>query len=227
MVFDHNKAKKYELNSSKQWIDASYPSFIKEINEIKNFNTIKPHYLDLFFNYNLDVWNRFVRSVRTKNCMEISSGPCGVFPFWQNWIEGSKIIIDPLINAYYEEVSLKGQNWFDQSIVRCAVEAEEFLDEYNNKIDGFILFRNGLDHCSNPYLVLENIGKYAASGCMFLFWSDIWHLEPPDEGHRQITQDSEEFEKFILNGGFELVRRTPPVRPEGMTIEYGGVFIKK
>ncbi|SRR5258706_3975801 len=227
MLFDHNKAEKYELNYSKKWIDESYPSFIKEINEIKTNNTITPHYLDLFFDNNLDEWNRFVKSVRTKNCMEIASGPCGIFPFWQNWLEGNKTIIDPLINDYYDVVALKGQNWFDQSIIKYAVEAEELLDEYNNKIDGFILCRNGLDHCSNPYLVLENIGKYAASGCKFLFWSDIWHNQPPDEGHRQITKDINEFEKFILNNNFELIRRTPQVRPEGMTIEYGGVFIKK
>ena len=94
------------------------------------------------------------------------------------------------------------------------------------QIDGCIICQNALDHCEDPLAILSNLGQYAKAGCYLLFWSDIWHIAPPDEGHRNITRSQDVMDSLFSGLGFEIVRRGLPIRSDNSTIEYGIVARK-
>lgn len=224
--FDFNKAQEYEFKYSKLWLENHYEKMLSDIDELRSSKKKRAHYFDLFFNNDEKEWEIFSEQVKEKNCLEISSGPCGIFPLWGHWITGKKTIVDPLILRYDKYLKEAfGRSWFE-NVELIASGAEILLDKLVGTIDGFILFRNGIDHFDKPFDALKNMTDYAKSGCILLFWGDIKHLEPVDEGHMQIVCESEaEFESHLVNLGWNIKRRTPALR-DARTLEYGCVATK-
>lgn len=167
----------------------------------------------------------FCRKVDGRRCMEIGSATEGVLAMMP-WLDG-RIIIDPLIVKYRDsQRSEWGKTIFMDDIRLCDQIAETVIPDLVGKIDGCIVCTNTLDHTTDPWKILENIGRYAAEGCLLLFWSDIWLLRPADVGHRNITKDPAVLETKFKELGFDIVRKLPEFtdRP---TIQYGCVAAKR
>jgi hypothetical protein len=60
--------------------------------------------------------------------------------------------------------------------------------------------------------VLNAISEYAAQGCYFLLWTDIWHLKGTDIGHRNITRSVDVMPKLISGLGFDILHTGETVR---------------
>lgn len=170
-------------------------------------------------------WNKFVKRVKTRKCLEVGSGPFGFLaPCY--WIR-DRVIVDPLIDDYRSfQVSNFGNTLFTDDIVTYSQPGEKLIDELVGNVDGFIVCRNAIDHCENPMAVLSNFSKYASKGCYLLLWTDIWHLSGIDEGHRNITRSVEELDTFMTSIGFSIVRHCSKIRNPEHFIEYGRLFIK-
>jgi hypothetical protein len=109
-----------------------------------------------------------------------------------------------------------------------ALPGEETVPELVGAVDGCIVCRNALDHTDDPLMVLNNIADYAAPGCYFLFWTDLWHLAGLDEGHRNITKSIAVMDRLMDGLGFELLKRGATVRSEAEGyIEYGRLARKR
>ena len=72
-----------------------------------------------------------------------------------------------------------------------------------------------------------SISEYAAKGCYFFFWSDLWHKEGNDEGHRNITKSPWVIEWLIEALGFEFIHGVKDQHDNDDYIEHGGVFKKR
>lgn len=228
MAFNHEIAQKYELQSHINWLkqDRNYQKILEDIEDTLVGNKVKPHYLDMFFKGDLRTFNEFYRDVQYKNVMEIAGGICGVLPLWNNWLEGKKFSIDPLIVKCDDWLKEQGKSWFND-IILLPIGAEVFKQDMYGAIDGFILWRNGFDHMDKGEEAIENTAAYAAKGCKLYFWSDIKHLGEADEGHHSVVETPEEMEALIVKYGWKLLYRTPNIHSPLQFIEYGGVFEKQ
>jgi hypothetical protein len=226
--FDFQAAQSYEFDYAKQWMEQQSPAIFNDIDEMRSAGIPKAHYSTLFFQDNNDIWEDFQGYVKDKNCLEISSGPCGIFPLWGHWITGKKTIIDPLILQYEAFLTEKfSRTWFLPEVQKLPLGAENFVEQLNDTIDGFILWRNGIDHFENWRDAIENMSRYAKPGCFLLFWGDLIHIDQVDQGHMQKVVDSiPEFEAILLQHGWEIQYRTPAQRDHKREIDYGCVAIK-
>lgn len=222
--FDHDAAQKYEANHARQWLNANFLALYDQIVSSKADATRWPGPENLivkeFFDSNMDEWDSFAEFISDKTCLDIGCGPCSLLCIWY-WVK-EKIVIDPLISQYDSIAKeLFGKSWFGNDIRMYSLIGESYIPELENKIDGAIVCRNALDHCDNPYQVLENVSKYAAPGCYLLLWTDLYHKHGVDEGHSNITKSSVDFEAQIKQLGFEIVRRVGNIRNDDSTINYG------
>lgn len=226
-AFDHERAQEYELNHAQGTINESYVGLWEEIRARRQTGHLWHTADDEFFHGNAALFQEFVEYIRTRKCMEIGSGPYG-FLAPADWIE-NRIIIDPLVEHYREhQIKLNGHTFFDHTIIRHAAPAETILPQYVGQIDGAIISRNALDHCNDPIAVLANMADYAASRCFLLLWTDIWHTDGLDEGHRNITRSAAAMAALLDGLGFNVIQPTSSVRHgDPSYIEYGVVARKR
>lgn len=116
--------------------------------------------------------------------------------------------------------------FFTDDIKCYSQEAEKYIQDLEHSITGFVFSRNTLDHCENPWLILENISRYAAPGCILLLWTDLWHLKDIDEKHGNIIRDKDIFEEKLISLGFKIDSVFSDVREDKSTIEYGCIATK-
>ncbi len=222
--FNHDRAQLYEFESNRRDIAEHFPRLSAALDqEIANGGVwYRPEHH--WFGGDEAFFARFIDDLRDRRSLEIGSGPFGFLAF-APWIK-SRIIIDPLIEKYRaEQLRLFGRTFF-VDVEMHSQPAESLLPELVGKIDGCIICQNALDHCEDPLAILSNLGRYAKAGCYLLFWSDIWHIAPPDEGHHNITRSQEAMDAIFSGLNFEIVRRGAPLRPDNSTIEYGIVARK-
>ncbi len=170
------------------------------------------------------LWNKFVKYIENKTCLEIGSGPAGALIRWY-WTK-KRIIIDPLASEY-KRLSIEkfGKSFFTDDMMLYSQNVEIYIPHLGNTIDGTIVCRNILDHCENPNKVIENMAKYAKNGCYLLLWSDIYHKKGHNEGHTNITKSKVMFENIIKKNDFEIQYKFSLGKSDN--INYGCVAIKK
>jgi len=213
--FNHKKAQKYELKANQQWSDEHFSRLYSEsIDATKQLIGFSDEWFGC-----KEEWDRFICWTSGLTMLEIGSGAKGNIVDW--WWANQRFIIDPLVTRY-KEYQLKkfGKTFFQPTTVLISTPAEQFIPEFENTIDGVIVCRNTLDHCSDPIAVLENISRYATNGCYLLLWTDLYHPEGHDDGHSNITPDIDEFVEIIEALGFELEFITPK-KEERNTVHFG------
>ena len=223
-MFDFEKAQEYEMYWHKKWVDEYYVSIKKDIEKAKLYGIAIYHYLPMFFKDDVTLFDMFVVRMKHKNALEVSGGICGILPLWNNWIKGKKISIDPLLQQSHEYLISLGGSWFDGIELR-SVCAEDLQEDLINTIDGFIMWRNGLDHMADPIKGIEAISSYAMKGCELYVWTDVNHDGEPDEGHKNLADTAEEVQAMFENNGWKLLYHSPKNRDDN-GIEFGGVFVK-
>jgi integrase len=224
--FSHERAQAYERDSAAGTINEHYPQLLERWRASTAAGELWQGPGDESFQGDEALWSLFVEHVRSWQTLEIGAGPFGYLaPCW--WIE-RRAIIDPLVDFYRdEEIRIAGESWFSDEIATYNQVAEDVVEELVGTVDGCIVSRNALDHMEDPLGVMHNIGRYAAPGCYLLFWTDIWHLHGPNQGHRQITRSPDAFEALIVGLGFDVLKRSAPVREVGEAIEYGCLAVKR
>lgn len=177
-----------------------------------------------FFDNNIEAISTFVNHIKNKVGIDIG---CGSTPWTRHtWTVSKQYIIDPLADQYKSiQRGLFGTSFFEDAII-YSQNAEERIDVLVNGIDGFIFFRNALDHSEDPLRILNNVADYAMPGCYLFFYSDIWHANGGDRGHRCITRSIPVMDKLLNGLGFTKVINQKPIKDDNY-IEYGGTFIKK
>jgi SAM-dependent methyltransferase len=210
--FNHDKAQDYELGGQIHFLETNREAvneYHRIFEESKRNNSFNDYGLkDLFFGGSEEKWLKFCSEMKDKICLEIGSGPMGLIPKW-HWVK-NKILIEPLLNEYRENsLKLFGKTFFTDDIKLYSQEAEIFIKELDNKVDGCIVSTNALDHSDDPLKILENISRYATKGCRFLFWATLYYPHGHNEGHRNIVKTEEEFEKILENLGFVIESRVP------------------
>jgi len=224
--FDHKEAQSFELKWQKGYIKENFEKEYQELSDRKK-EILHGYYYKHFISDN-DLSDKFLNHAIDKKVIELG---CGSFPqLKEAWNIPDRIVIDPLADEYHNfQMDLFNVSFFD-GLKIYSKNAEIVIPELLNSVDGFILCRNMLDHSENPYAILETISKYAIKGCYLCLWSDIWHYDGGNVGHKCITKDGNIIINFLDNLGFEFVDKTPKVRSgetENYFIEFGGVFIKK
>lgn len=227
--FNHKLAQSSEYEFSKSWQDLNYLALSEKIKTAKKTGKIdETRFSNEFFRSekNLLFWKKFVNHTKNRTCLEIGTGPVPDFLGWY-WLQ-KPILLDPLIIKYRNYQLEK----FHQTLIKSSIKlipkkAEEFIPSLSGKITGMIYTRNALDHLEDPLLVLNNISRYAAKGCYLLYWSDLWHLNGHDEGHRNITHSVNSFKALIEGLGFKILYDLPKVRIDNSTIQYGCRAVKK
>jgi len=101
------------------------------------------------------------------------------------------------------------------------------IPELVGAVSGCIVCQNALDHCEDALAILDVLASYAAPGCYFLLWTDIWHLHGVDAGHRNITRSAHAMDCVLRGFGFDIMGETATVRPPGECIEYGRLARKR
>jgi hypothetical protein len=222
--FDHARAQLYEFESNRRDIEEHFPRLIAALDEeiARDGVWYRPEHH--WFGGDEAFFASFIDHLRDRRSLEIGSGPFGFLAF-APWIK-SRTIIDPLIEKYRaEQLRLFGRTFF-ADVETHSQPAEKWRPDLVGQIDGCIVCQNALDHCEDPLAILFNLGQYAKAGCYLLFWSDIWHIAPPDEGHHNITRSQNAMDSLFSGLGFEIVRRGNPIRSDDSTIEYGIVARK-
>jgi hypothetical protein len=217
--FDHGRAQLYEFESNRHDIAEHFPRLTAELErEIANGGVwYRPEHH--WFGADEAFFTSFIDHLRNRRSLEIGSGPFGFLAF-APWIK-SRTVIDPLIDKYRDEqLRLFGRTLF-ADVDTLALTAETLVQGLVGQIDGCIICQNALDHCEDPLAILSNLSRYAKAGCYLLFWSDIWHIAPPDEGHHNITRSRDAMDSLFSGLGFEIVKRGSPIRTDGSTVEYG------
>lgn len=224
-MFNHKSAQKYEFNSARVAILNDFDTVYQKWEECKKYGGLWQDDSNQWFQGDSIAWNEFVEHVRNKKCLEIGSGPFGFLSFCY-WIK-DRVIIDPLIDEYKNfQKGCFDKTFFTDDIKTYSKNSELLIEDLVGKVDGAIICRNALDHCDNPFEVLDNVAKYATKGCYFLLWTDIWHLGPLDEGHRNITNSSEDLDRKMIELGFKILKYGQKIRNPNEFVEYGRLFIK-
>jgi hypothetical protein len=222
--FDHAAAQRYELSHAEHAIEADFPKLIADVDAASKKGGLWMSPQDQFFAGDVGLFNAVVEHARDRRSLEIGCGPFGYLAPCR-WIK-DRVFIDPLIDAYRAaQLRVAGRTLFTD-VETHSVSAETPISKLTNAVYGLIVCRNAIDHCEDPLLVLANISAYAAAGCYFLFWTDIWHLDGPDAGHRNITRSRAFMDMAIEGLGFRILRHSKEVRTPGECIEYGCVAHK-
>lgn len=233
-AFSHTDAQVFEFNFGVKWMKKgdflrsySYWEQAKKEGIYSQttydritFNT-DPHFFQ-----NKSEFDEFCRKTEGKKCLEIGTSTEGILVYFP-WLT-KRALIDPL-TARYRDVQLKewGKTIFTDDIEIYDQVAETVIPNLVGNVDGTIICRNTLDHTIDPWKILENIAAYAAEGCTLLLWTDIWHFNLKDPGHRNIIEDPIAFENKIKELGFTIVRRLPDIGDHRSTVHYGCVATKR
>ena len=229
--FIHDSAQMFEKNYSQSWLQNNFQEIYgiirRSVDMFMHSGTLsigRQQTLTEFFQGNEGLWQKFISQIIDKNCLEIGSGPCGIANYWhfiRNWH-----VIDPLV-ADYKQMTLEmfGKTWWWDRLKLHPQNAELLLPDLIGRIDGVIVCRNCLDHTDDPIQVMNNMARYAAPGCKLLLWTDLYHTQGHDGGHRNICKTKDLFRTMITSNGFSIDYETPPFR-QGETIEFGCVATK-
>ena len=229
--FNHEDAQRFELDFQRQHIAKVFERRYEEwcANKRNQGNVLNPVKLmtqweNNFFNDDADAATTFIAHIKDKSSVDIG---CGSTPWTRHtWTVKKQYIIDPLADQYkLIERDLFGTSFFEDSTI-YSQNAEERIDVLVNNIDGFIFFRNALDHSDDPLRILNSVSDYAMSGCYLLFYSHIWHSNGGDRGHRCITRSTPVMDKLFKGLGFCKIINQKSIK-DANYIEYGGVFIKE
>lgn len=225
-VFDHKKAQEYEISSAYEWMDDNCPRWFGELDEIRAKGRINVKKNDPEIFGSREDFVKCHEHIRGKVVMDIGCGPCGgnAGSYYQ---ASKRVLIDPLANDYRNyQVKKFGRSLLDDEAVIYSQPAEKFIPEMEGKVDGMIICRNTLDHCKKPFKILDNIARYAAPGCYFFVWTDLYHVAGHDDGHSHITKDVASFERYILEtmGFSQVVHRYE--MPDRNTLNLGLTTIK-
>lgn len=226
-TFDHKKAQQFELDWQRGYIKQEFGKEHEAWLKRKENNEV-----GLFANHFIEdagLRDIFHKHSIGKTAVEFG---CGSFPqLKEAWNIENRIIIDPLAGDYdeWEKSCFDGLTFFE-GLKIYSQNAEIIIPELVNKVDGFILCRNMLDHSDKPFEILDAICEYAARGCYLMLWSDIFHVGGGGVGHGDITKDTNAIPNYLKVKGFDWLCETPKVRVGGEArffIEFGGVFIKQ
>lgn len=216
--FDHTEAQRYELSSNTSTIEQHFPKVFARFQKTQSEPWHDPN--SPWFGNDKRLWDDFVSHVRRRMSLEIGSGPWG-YLLMCPWIE-KRTIIDPLVEEYKAaQMRVVGGTLFTDDVMTYTTPAEQPIASLVGTVEGVIVCQNAIDHCEDPLAVLSNIGAYAASGCYLLLWTDIWHLDGVDAGHRNITRSSTAIDYLLRGAGFDVVRRSDRIRQDGKYVEYG------
>jgi hypothetical protein len=223
--FDHRVAQRYELEHARVWIREHHQRMTDAVAQAKRSGGHWVNADSQWFAGDEIAWAAWVEHVKGRSVLEIGSGPYGqISPC--SWMT-KRTVIDPLAESYRSiQMSMNGETFFPDEIEVISAPAETQIAHLVGKVDGAIFCRNALDHCEDPFSVLGNISAYAAPGCELFLWTDIWHLNGPDAGHRNITKSETFMDTAISALGFKLVRRLKNIRPPNECLEYGCVARK-
>jgi len=226
LPFHHRVAQLYETASSWRTVRRTYPGIYQNWVTSKTSGQPTHGAQDQWFLGDTKLWDEFVSHVRSRTALEIGSGPYG-YLVWEHWIS-RRIVIDPLVERYRsQQKRMSGESLFTADIETHAIPAERVVTSLVGKIDGAIICRNALDHCEDPFEILNNIADYATSGCYLLLWSDIWHIGGAPIGHRNITRSSHLMDRLLDGLGFDILQNGSTVREPGQVIEYGRLARKR
>lgn len=213
-------AQRYEFASAKGTINRSFQNIFRAIEEDRQRGGIWQSENDDFFQGDKEAFSAFVEHVRDRTSLEIGSGPFGYLAPCA-WIK-RRVVIDPLVDKYRDHQLQKfRRTLWTPAIETHATPAEQIIPSLVGKVDGAIICQNALDHTEDPIGVLDAISEYAAPGCYFLFWTDLWHGNGGDIGHRNITKSVNVMPKIIKGLGFEIIKRGEHVRDGSKTTEFG------
>lgn len=214
-MFDFAKAQKYEMIWQYGYIKNHLEPAYRQYLEDKELN-LTP----------LTSWvqdaDAFLAHIKGGTAIDVGCGsiPAIIHPHGL----GRRIALDPLARKYkLLQRKLWGGSFFDDLEV-ISEPAEQWNDSLRGVAD-VIIYRNSLDHTDDPFVALKNIAEYAAEGCYFLFWSDIWHNYPTDEGHRNITKDKIIMDSYFYSLGWDWENGIESQHTNTTDhIEFGGVW---
>ena len=224
--FDHRAAQQYETRSARGTVNRDFARIYAAWENERSAGGMWQSPDDQWFLGNRELWTAFVEHVRDRTSLEIGSGPFGYLAacYWMK----RRIVIDPLIDEYRDyQIKRFGKTFWTSDIETHAVSAEQIVEALRGAIDGCIVSRNALDHMEDPLAALAAIGEYAASGCYLLLWSDIWHRDGGDVGHRNITRNPAVLDKLLGGLGFEIVQNGASLRNPDEYVEYGRLARKR
>jgi hypothetical protein len=223
--FDHAEAQRYELEHNRTTIEQTFPELFARWKAEKTKGSLWQTANDLWFCGNEALWSVYRDHIRDRKCLEVGSGPYGYLaPCY--WIK-DRTIVDPLIDEYRAyQLELTGSTFFTDDIKTYSLPAEEAVPALYGKVDGCIICQNALDHCEDPLAVLYMLSEYAAPGCYFLLWTDIWHLAGLDAGHRNITRSARAMDSLLNGLGFKVLQNGADIRNVDEYIEYGRIARK-
>jgi SAM-dependent methyltransferase len=224
--FDHAAAQRYELSHAKRTIELDFSKLLAKVDAASKAGSLWMSHDDQFFAGDRALFDAVVERARDRRCLEVGCGPFGYLAPCR-WLK-DRVFIDPLIDEYRsEQLRVAGRTLFTPDLETHSTSAEALIPRLVNAVDGFIVCRNAIDHCEDPLSVLANISAYAAPGCYFLFWADIWHLDGVDAGHRNITKSIAFMDAAVAGLGFQILRHSEQVRAPGECIEYGCIATKR
>ncbi len=232
--FNHKIAQRYEYEHTVDYIQKRekfndvYKTFEKIKSERLESKTAYQYFRFTNFFENEKDFLSFYHDMSNKNCLEIGSGVYGILALLPEIKK--RYIMEPLLDKYRQaQLNLFGKTLFFSDVVPYSKKAEILEQDLVNKIDGCIFCRNVLDHCENPWKILENIAQYALPGSKLFLWTDLWHFAGLDEGHINITNNKKEFEDRIKSLGYQIDRVLPDQTDESFlfkTLNYGCVATK-
>jgi len=221
-AFDFSKAQVHELNYHVRYIMNHFPKEWEDM-KIRKQNGEIDFDVNDYFEGNVEQFEIFLNHIKDKKILEIGSGCIPDTKEFYNVKD--RIIIDPLADEYRRAEEKYFNRSFFEGYTVYSQRAEDRIEGL--KVDGMIFFQNALDHTDDPLSILDNISEYAMPGCYLIFFSDIWHIIPPNAGHRSITRSVPIMDKIFKGMGFRKVFTRKPVRDASKWIEYGAVFIKE
>lgn len=167
-----------------------------------------------FFDGKIALYEDFLVQVTGKSCLDI--GPCIATPLTQWTHVGPRYVIEPLASQVVDWQQRRFSFSVCDGLSVYTEPAEKEYPELLKQIDGVIFCRNCLDHSPNWPFILANIGKYAASGCYLLLWSDLDHGRAADNGHFNITDDPAHMKSPVEALGFEVQSQYSDMSRESM-----------
>jgi hypothetical protein len=224
--FNHRSAQQYEMLSAQGSMGRDFPRLYAAWERERSAGGLWQSADDQWFLGNADLWTAFIEHVRDRTNLEIGAGPFGYLApcYWMK----RRIVIDPLVDKYRAyQMNHFGKTFWIADIETHAVLAERVVEPLRGAIDGCIISRNALDHMEDPLATLDAIAEYAAPGCYLLLWSDIWHLDGGDVGHRNITRSANVLDKMLDGLGFDIVQNGAIIGGSDGDIEYGRLARKR
>jgi hypothetical protein len=224
--FDHRAAQTYEMLSARGRMRRDFPRVHADWERERAAGGLWQSADDQWFLGKKDLWTAFVAHVTDRTNLEIGSGPFGYLAscYWMK----RRIVVDPLVDKYRAyQMKHFGRTFWTAEIETHALPVEQMVESLRGAVDGCIVSRNALDHMEDPLAALEAIGAYAAPGCYLLLWSDIWHRDGGDVGHRNITKSATALDKMLDGLGFDIVQNGAGLRNPDQYTEYSRLARKR